>query len=177
MAERLKNWGFPRWGGYGVDSDATTVRMCDYVGCDERGDYPAPKAPGSNERWYFCQAHAAEYNRNWDFFAGMSDEQARAYAEKENRTASGFRQSGWAGWGGATDESGFDRQQRAALKVLDLDVEASGDEIKSRYRQLAKQFHPDANPDDPEAERRFQQVQAAYQTLKSKVEERQPGSI
>ena len=46
------------------------VRLCDRHGCTEPGDRPAPKSPNSPERWYFCEAHAAEYNRNWNYFEG-----------------------------------------------------------------------------------------------------------
>ena len=47
-------------------------------GCDQPGDRPAPKSPNSPERWYFCEAHAAEYNRNWNYFEGLSAEEAAA---------------------------------------------------------------------------------------------------
>jgi hypothetical protein len=44
----------------------------------------APKARDLlNEHYWFCQAHAAEYNRNWDFFAGMSEAQIRAKQQDE----------------------------------------------------------------------------------------------
>jgi hypothetical protein len=34
-----------------------------------------------NEHYWFCQAHAGEYNRSWDFFAGMNEAQVRAAQE------------------------------------------------------------------------------------------------
>src|SRR3954454_17910348 len=58
---RLDDWGFPRWRAYGKGRDAASIRLCDRDGCSEVGDLPAPKAPHSRDRWYFCQAHAAEY--------------------------------------------------------------------------------------------------------------------
>ena len=30
-----KSWGFPRWGGYGKDTEAVTVRTCEWDGCEE----------------------------------------------------------------------------------------------------------------------------------------------
>ena len=45
---------------------------CDRHGCDEPGDRPAPKAPNKPDRWYFCERHAAEYNRNWNYFEGLT---------------------------------------------------------------------------------------------------------
>ena len=52
-------------------------------------------------------------------------------------------------------------------KVLGLDKSASADEIKKTYRKLAKELHPDANPDNAKAEARFKQVSEAYDVLGS----------
>ena len=40
---------------------------------------------------------------------------------------------------------------------------ASKKEIKKAYRKLAMQYHPDKNPDDPEASIKFQDIGAAYE--------------
>ncbi|HEX5634166.1 MAG TPA: DnaJ domain-containing protein, partial [Gemmatimonadales bacterium] len=50
-------------------------------------------------------------------------------------------------------------------QVLGVAESASQDEIKKSYRRLAKQYHPDANPDNPKAAERFKQVSEAYSTL------------
>ena len=53
--KRSDDWGFPRWRPYGAKSrDAAKLRLCDRHGCEAPGDRPAPKAPNSKERWYFC---------------------------------------------------------------------------------------------------------------------------
>ena len=49
--------------------------------------------------------------------------------------------------------------------ALGVGREASPEEIKRRYRQLAKELHPDLNPDKPEAAERFGKVTAAYDIL------------
>jgi molecular chaperone DnaJ len=50
-------------------------------------------------------------------------------------------------------------------KVLGVGRNASADEIKKAYRKLAREYHPDRNPDDPKAEERFKEIQQAYDTL------------
>ncbi len=56
--------------------------------------------------------------------------------------------------------------------VLGVGRDASGVEIKKAYRKLALQFHPDRNPDDPEAEVKFKEASEAYEVL-SNDEKRQ----
>ena len=50
-------------------------------------------------------------------------------------------------------------------KVLGVARTASAEEIRKAYRRLAKQWHPDTNPDKPEAEQRFKEISAAYALL------------
>jgi hypothetical protein len=169
--KRTDDWGFPRWRSYGATgSGAARVRLCDREGCHEVGDRPAPKAPNSPERWYFCEAHAGEYHRNWNYFAGLDPDEAARRAADEQRDSDGFRQSAHWQWGGPGDGS-RSRDEMRALDALELDSEADFKAVKAAYRRLAKENHPDVNQDDAEAAKRFQQVQAAYDVLR-KAEER-----
>src|SRR5436189_2927128 len=50
-------------------------------------------------------------------------------------------------------------------KVLGLDKNASQEDIKKAYRKLARKLHPDLNPNDKEAHKKFQQVNEANEVL------------
>jgi molecular chaperone DnaJ len=50
-------------------------------------------------------------------------------------------------------------------KVLGVQKKASEDEVKKAYRTLARQYHPDKNPGDKQAEERFKEIQEAYSIL------------
>lgn len=55
--------------------------------------------------------------------------------------------------------------KRDYYEVLGVDKSASESDIKSSYRKLAMQFHPDRNPDNHEAEERFKEAAEAYEVL------------
>jgi DnaJ-domain-containing protein 1 len=131
-----------------------------------------PKSPNSPERWYFCEAHAAEYNRGWNYFEGLSAEEAAAREADERRTSAGFAEASHYGWGGPGDGS-RSRDELRALEVLELESDADFEAIRSAWRRLAKAHHPDVKPGDPAAAVRFQSIQAAFEVLR-RAEERRP---
>src|SRR2546421_29894 len=55
--------------------------------------------------------------------------------------------------------------KRAYYEVLGVSRTATAEELKRAYRKLALQFHPDRNPNDPQAEARFKEVNEAYEVL------------
>ncbi|MFU1797945.1 J domain-containing protein [Paenibacillus azoreducens] len=54
-------------------------------------------------------------------------------------------------------------------EVLGVTRQVAGNEIRQAYRKLAKRFHPDVNPGNPDAARRFKQIVEAYETLSDEV--------
>lgn len=148
------------------------MRLCDREGCELPGDRPAPKAPNSKDRWYFCEGHAAEYNKNWNYFEGLGAAEAEERERSETAGANGFRRSAHWAWGGPGDGS-RSRDEMRALDALELESDASFEDVKTAYRRLAKANHPDLKPDDRAAADRFQKVQAAYEVLRKAEERRQ----
>jgi hypothetical protein len=168
------DWGFPRWRGYGASRQAQQVRLCDRHGCSEPGDRPAPKSPNSPERWYFCEAHAGEYNRNWNYFEGLTAEAAAEREADERRDSSGYTEARHHSWAGPGDGS-RSRDEMRALDLLEVDPDADFAAIKAAHRRLAKSHHPDIAGNSAEAAVRFQAIQAAYDVLR-RAEERKESS-
>ena len=56
-------------------------------------------------------------------------------------------------------------EYRDYYKTLGVSKNASEKEIKSAFRKMARKYHPDVNPDDPQAESRFKEVNEAYEVL------------
>jgi len=50
-------------------------------------------------------------------------------------------------------------------RVLEITEQAGEEQIKQAYRRLAKKYHPDLNPDNPEAEEKFKNIAKAYEIL------------
>lgn len=172
-------------------------RPCDHIGCKLAGLHRAPKSRDrSNEYWHFCSEHASAYNRRWNYFAGMSDGEWAAYQAKEeighrptwtfrggrldrhSAAMRGFRNGqrhdpfhmfGNDEPGSAPRESRrrLTRLQTLALEAMHLDERAAAGEIRARYAELVKRWHPDSNGGDRGAEENLQRVLNAYQTLKA----------
>jgi DnaJ domain len=90
------------------------VQRCEHKGCDELGLCKAPKpfaarviqVPGQTvadqDHHWFCQRHAAEYNSNYDFFDGMTEEEITAF-----QASAGFgHKPTWKFGGGAVGAAG-----------------------------------------------------------------------
>ncbi|HVI32749.1 J domain-containing protein [Phenylobacterium sp.] len=175
-------------------------RACDHPGCRLAATARAPKSRDMlNEHYWFCQPHAAEYNRNWNFFAGMSEGEVRRRQHEElftggrptwemkagrmSREAAAFAAKFGQGqgyrdpfnmFGGAAgprpapepEDRRIGKIERSALADLDLDVNADGAKIRSRYTELVRRLHPDANGGDRSGEHKLQRVIKAYQSLR-----------
>lgn len=166
------DWGFPRWRPYGAASEATTVRICDRHGCEEPGNCPAPKAPNSRDRWYFCEKHAAEYNAGWNYFEGLEEAEAKARAQQEQRANSGYAESAHYGWAGSGDGTRSQDELRA-LDLLGLAPDADFNAVKKAWREKAKEVHPDVRPGDADAAKAFHALSLAYDVLRQAEERRQ----
>lgn len=171
-AGRSSDWGFPRWRGYGSSREATSVRLCDRHGCEEPGNCPAPKAPNSPDRWYFCQRHAAEYNSKWDYFEGLEKADREERARAEQAESAGYAEAQHYGWATSGDGSRSADEMRA-LEVLELESDAEFTAIKKAWREKAKLVHPDVKPGDKDAAAEFQKLQLAYEVLKAAEERRE----
>lgn len=170
------------------------TRACDHPGCAGEGAYRAPKDRGHlTEYYWFCLAHVQAYNRSWDYCAGLSEEQI----EDEIRRDTTWQRPSWplGKWGlmeqrlrdGAVRGAGFafgaeadeggdagshrrtaaDTAEAQALATLGLAPPIAFDQVKARYRELAKTLHPDANGGDKDAEERLKCVNQAYTVLKA----------
>ncbi len=169
-------------------------RVCEWPGCRRVGDYRAPKSRERLRTFFFfCLEHVRAYNRGWDFFSGMNQSEIEAYMREDvtwhrptwkmgnNNEQHG---DGWRwqdpfevlingpGTDGAEAKSEWDRptsrfgKKEQMLKVMGLEHDATPDELKARYKELAKKHHPDVNQGDKDAEERLKLINEAYTYLR-----------
>jgi len=55
--------------------------------------------------------------------------------------------------------------RKAAYKILEIEEDASKEQLKKAYRRAAMKYHPDHNQDDPEANQKFTLIRCAYELL------------
>ena len=167
-------------------------RHCDMPGCGAPGEYRAPKSRQQlSEYWWFCLEHVRAYNAAWDFYKGMTPGQIEA----ELRADTAWQRPSWPlGHLGARLEEAIagdplhllhaaglrarprgtgetPTEMREPLATLGLSWPVTMDEVKTRYKELAKRHHPDANNGDRAAEERLKTINLAYAALRSRLAE------
>lgn len=165
-------------------------RTCDWPGCQSSGDYRAPRSRDALRDFYwFCLDHVRAYNQAWDFFKGMGRAEIEAYLRDDvtwhrptwtagSQAGSAASNSRWSdplevfGGGGFRHRDpdarppGISAKHAEMLAVLDLGFQVNMDDIKNRYKELAKANHPDLRGGDKAAEERLKLINEAYTYLR-----------
>ena len=172
---------------------AAPGRPCDMPGCAAAGEYRAPKSRSTlNDYWWFCLEHVRAYNSAWDYYKGMSPGQIEAQLRADaswQRPSWPLGRLGAASWeeellrrdplhllaaGRVQREATQRREQvpaelREPLATFGLAWPATLEQVKRRYKELAKRHHPDANGGDRAAEEQFKTINLAYAALRSRL--------
>jgi hypothetical protein len=161
---------------------------CAAPGCPLAGEYKAPKSRDHlREFYWFCLDHVREYNAAWDYYKGMSPGEIEFLVRQDTS----WQRPSWPlgrlgqtrmdealeaelhafAFGGkpAPPKPAAPPELREALGVLDLAWPVSLDAVKTRYKELAKRHHPDANGGDKTSEEILKSVNLAYATLRGKL--------
>tara|TARA_X000001036_G_C20502007_1_gene734283 strand:+ start:277 stop:888 length:612 start_codon:yes stop_codon:yes gene_type:complete len=168
------------------------VQMCEVPGCCDEGSHKAPKHRGLNEYYYFCLDHVREYNKAWNFFDGLSESEVQ---EHMVNSIYGDRPTWKYGVNGNAEDALYDkiwqtyhgkdepppREERAnsysdlgheaapeieALAIMGLELPVDLKKIKTRYKELAKKYHPDLNKNCDKSEELLKRINMAYTILK-----------
>ncbi len=171
----------------------TSRKQCEHAGCEEAGQYRAPKSPDVLDDYYwFCKDHVREYNLKWNFFNGATEEEYMEQVDKDRvweRETKPFgktsdEQRAWARLGvddphqvlgeNATRNPGksitgtrrLPATERRAIEILEARDHWTKAEVRKQYKALIKILHPDMNGGDRSDEERLQEVVWAWDQIK-----------
>ena len=183
----------PRARAYAPDPAAPAGHGCDMPGCENAGEYRAPKSRRNlNDYWWFCLEHVRAYNSTWDYYKGMSPGEieaqlrsdtawqrpswplgrlgsASAWDEEVLRDPLNLLATGRIKRGPVRPQQAMPPELREPLATLGLSWPTTLDAVKTRYKELAKRHHPDANGGDRAAEERLKTINLAYAALRSRL--------
>jgi hypothetical protein len=164
-------------------------RTCDMPDCVAHGEYRAPKDRALSDYYWFCLPHVQEYNKAWNYFSGMSmsevedyintatvwDRPTRRY-DTVGATTEALKMKAWQTYN-FTDDAPPRQEEKAsnpsrqtpefeALAMMGLEPPVTLDDVKKKYKILAKKYHPDTNGSNPDSEELLKKINMAYTILK-----------
>jgi curved DNA-binding protein CbpA len=169
------------------DRPGEDTRRCEHPGCTLDAEHRAPASRDRLEEYrWFCLEHVRDYNKAWNYYAGMSE----ADIERHRRRDTVWQRPSWPfgqfgenarydgdyrirdGFGFFSDDGAEGSapkpmtEEQKALAEMDLKEPVTFEDVKTRYKNLVKELHPDANGGDRDAEERLKVVNQAYAALK-----------
>ena len=121
--------------------------ICDWNNCNEIGEYKAPVEKDNSRKYrLLCLEHVKEFNKNWNYFSGMNDDQMSKFK--------------------------FDHKDIKAFSVLGVSVGLKWQKIQEKFKALVKKFHPDINAGNKKYEEKLKLITLAYTQLKNTYKEK-----
>lgn len=174
----------------------TAQKSCEMPGCRLNADHRAPKDRALSDYYWFCLDHVKEYNNAWNYFSGMNESEVEQhihnsfygdrptwrYDMNKGGPEDFLYRKAWQTYN-FTDKNPEDEDakarnkthqagaqpltpEREALSIMGLQEPVTLEEIKRRYKTLAKKHHPDLNGGCSESEELLKRVNMAYTILK-----------
>ncbi len=155
---------------------------CFYQNCDAEGKHRAPKSPQERNTFIaLCDAHIKEHNQNWNYYAGMSEEEVRREDDHDltwRRPRRPFSTQHQRSVHLDMEQDFFTRvfqdkhstprlpfEVQQALKTFSLQWPVSKEQVLKRYRALVKQHHPDVTAGKEGFSATFDSITKARRTL------------
>ena len=163
--------------------------ICEWENCEQSGDFKAPieKDNSKNFRW-LCEEHIKLFNKSWNYFEGMNQNEIENFIKSDitwHRPTQKFGSSDNFFnilWNNAlNDKFNFFKQEnninnlngtklyekdKDALRIMELELNASWPIIQKRFKTLVKKFHPDKNAGNKQFEDKLKKITLAYSHLK-----------
>ena len=164
--------------------------ICDWNNCNKMGEYKAPIEKDNSKKYrLLCFNHIKEFNKNWNYFAGMNDDQIYEFLKSDmtwHKPTQSFSSSDnffKILWNNALKDEldksilksqfnymnkyKFDKNDIKAFAVLGATIGLKWEKIQIKFKKLVKKFHPDMNAGNKKYEEKLKIITLAYTQLKN----------
>ena len=169
--------------------------ICDWDNCNEIGEYKAPIERDNSKKFrMLCLKHVKEFNKNWNYFSGMNDNQIMNFLKSDmtwHKPTQSFSSSDnffKVLWNNTLKDEfdnkkiksdfnymrqfKFDSKDIKAFEILGLSVGMKWMKIHEKFKTLVKKFHPDMNLGNKKYEEKLKLITLAYTQLKTTYREK-----
>ncbi len=169
--------------------------ICDWNNCKELGEYRAPIERDNSKKFrMLCLKHVKEFNKNWNYFSGMNDNQIMNFLKSDmtwHKPTQSFSSSDnffKVLWNNTLKDEfdnkkiksdfnymrqfKFDNKDIKAFEILGLSVGMKWMKIHEKFKTLVKKFHPDMNLGNKKYEEKLKLITLAYTQLKTTYREK-----
>ena len=164
--------------------------ICEWKNCNKEGLYKAPKEKDNSKNYrLLCLEHVKEFNKNWNYFSGMSDYQVLEFLRSDmtwHKPTQSFSSSDnffKILWNNALNDEvnkyknfenlshmnkfKFNSNDIKAFEILGVSVGLKWVKIQEKFKGLVKKFHPDMNAGNKKFEDKLKVITLAYTQLKN----------
>ena len=169
--------------------------ICDWNNCKDLGEYKAPVERDNSKKFrMLCLKHVREFNKNWNYFSGMDDNQIMNFLKSDmtwHKPTQSFSSSDnffKVLWNNTLKDEldskklksdfnhmrqfKFDNKDIKAFEILGLSVGMKWMKIQKKFKTLVKKFHPDMNLGNKKYEDKLKMITLAYTQLKNTYREK-----
>ena len=169
--------------------------ICDWNNCSVEGRYKAPKERDNSKNFrLLCLEHIKEFNKNWNYFSGMNDQEIIEFLRSDmtwHKPTQSFSSSDnffKVLWNNALkDEMNklnfnnefnrvnkfkFNNTDIKAFGILGVTVGLKWEKIQEKFKKLVKKLHPDMNAGNKKFENKLKIITLAYTQLKNTYREK-----
>ena len=164
--------------------------ICDWNNCLEEGSYKAPVEKDNSRKYrMLCLNHVKEFNKNWNYFEGMNDDQIYQFMKSDmiwHKPTQSFSSSDnffTILWNNALKDElhkykiksqfdnisqfKFNHKDVKAFGILGVSIGIKWEKIQEKFKKLVKKFHPDMNAGNKKYEDKLKIITLAYTQLKN----------
>ena len=169
--------------------------ICDWNNCSKIGEYKAPIEKDNSKRYrLLCLEHIKEFNKNWNYFSGMNDDQVVDFLKsdmvwhKPTQSFSSPDNFFKVLWNNALKDEldkeklksnlnhmgqfRYNHKDIKAFEILGISVGSRWVKIYDKFKLLVKKFHPDMNSGNKKFEEKLKSITLAYTQLKNTYREK-----